>query len=69
MIKSYDSIAWSGYIRFSREPVAYTKEVTGNMICDFDATHQIIGIELIECLPNELEKVEIVIENSNLASV
>ena len=69
MIKSYDSMAWSGYIRFSRKPVAYTKEVTGNMLCDFDVDDQIIGIELIECVPNELEKVEMVMEKSKLISV
>ena len=68
MIKSYDSIAWSGYIRFSREPVAYTKEITGNMICDFDVGDPIIGIELIECVPSELEKVEMIMENSKLVS-
>lgn len=69
MIKSYDSIAWSGYIRFSREPVAYTKEITGNMICDFDVGDPIIGIELIECVPSELEKVEMIIDKNYLTTV
>ena len=68
MIKSYDSMAWSGYIRFSRNPVAYTKEVTGNMLCDFDVDDQIIGIELIECVPSELEKVEMIMKKGKLVS-
>ncbi len=66
MIKSYDSVSSSGYIRFSREPVAYTTEMTDNMLCDFDVDHQIIGIELIECLPSELERVEMHLSKSEL---
>jgi uncharacterized protein YuzE len=57
MIKSYDTIARSGYIRFSRKPVARTREVTGSIFCDVDSAGQLVGIEMLDCIPGDLEMV------------
>ena len=63
MIKSYDDIAQSGYIRFSRKSVAQTKEITSSILCDLDQNEQLVGIEMIDCIPADLEKMTMMIDN------
>ncbi len=66
MIKSYDNIAQSGYIRFSRKSVAQTKEITNNVLCDLDQDGQLVGIEMIGCIPTDLEKMTMTIDNRSI---
>ncbi len=68
MIKAYDTIAQSGYIKFSHKPVVQTREVTTNILCDLDQNGQLVGIEIIDCLPADLEKVTIALDESTLVS-
>lgn len=42
MIKTYDTMASSGYIRFSHSPVAVTRELSSEVVCDFDANNKLI---------------------------
>jgi uncharacterized protein YuzE len=67
MIKSYDTIAQSGYLRFSRESVSQTKEITKNIICDLDKNGQLIGIEMIDCIPADLERMTMTIDSQAIA--
>lgn len=66
MIKSYDTVAESGYIRFSRNPVAQTKEITTNIVCDLDQDGQLVGIEMIDCIPTDLEKMTMTIDTQSV---
>jgi uncharacterized protein YuzE len=59
MIKTYDPIAKSGYLQFSKNPVAYTRNIQNSIVCDFDAHGTIIGIEIIDCLPTHIEAASI----------
>ena len=66
MIKSYDDMAQSGYIRFSRKSVAQTKEITSSILCDLDQDGQLVGIEIIDCIPADLEKMTMTIDNQSV---
>ena len=66
MIKSYDNIAQSGYIRFSRKSVTQTKEITTSILCDLDQDGQLVGIEMIDCIPADLEKMTMTIDNRSI---
>lgn len=68
MIKSYDDIARSGYIRFSRKSVSQTKEITDNILCDLDQDGQLVGIEMIDCIPADLEKMTMTIDNHTISA-
>ena len=47
---TYDPVAGATYIKLSDTKVVATKEITDQVIIDFDAQHQPVGIELL-CYP------------------
>lgn len=48
MIKAFDTVASSGYLRFSRQVVVTTKELSSNVVCDFDQSDKLVAIECID---------------------
>jgi uncharacterized protein YuzE len=44
----YDPEADALYLRFLDKPVAESEEVADGVVLDFDDTHRIVGIEVLE---------------------
>ena len=60
MMLAYDPEANAAYIRFSREPVEESEEVSVGIVLDYDADGRIVGMEVLDARahlsPDLLEK-------------
>ncbi len=57
---SFDKVANTLYIQFSREPVKETEEISGGIIVDYGENESIIGIEILNYSQRKINLNEII---------
>lgn len=57
---NFDQDSNALYIRFNNSKVMYSKEASSGVICDFDDSNKLVGIEILavqQRTPEELENI------------